>query len=1119
MKKVLFSLGFICLLVPLTGQVEPVQIPENFSGYQAYTFLGKEKRLDLREHVYYLGDPQNRYQPAELLLPEAGRQFERMTDRPEPLPEGTHWFRLDLLGNGHAGQEYLLAYPQHYTQLRVYEIAGDSARLIDLVGYDVEPDSNHYRLGSFDTRLYFSQNEAKSFLFQGIRPRQPELADHFRFALFPFQNKVGLEEWKTVLRFSILTIVLTLLLYHLVLFLRIKQNRRYYFYFFLLTIPPLTHSHNEVGLAHWLERWLWRSDLAWAGPWGGLEFAVFQFFTLMAIRGILDLPRFSPFWNRLYQIVALLILIDPIFQLILGAKWSQPFFDVNQPYRNMVFLLTVLIYLGASWTRWRQGSSAGRWVFWGILLLETITIYLVFFFRGNRQIPELLFSLTNVTIILGFGAMAVSERHRELELAQQRSLQEKEREKLEQEKKVNERLRRVDQLKDQFLANTSHELRTPLQGIIGLSESLAERVEKRDQREDLSMIISSGKRLNNLVNDILDFSKLKNRDIELVRKPVNLRVLTDVILRNHIPLIRGKDLQLFNQIPEDIPPAYGDENRLQQVLYNLIGNAVKFTEKGRIQIDAKVVAEEIQVSVSDTGMGIPEDKQELIFQEFEQGDGSVSREFSGTGLGLSISRRLVELHGGRMWVESKAGAGSTFFFTLPCSGESASTLSTSLSTFPVEQSVDTAPTETREVPLSIGLDKQKIRILVVDDEPINQRVLESHLSGQNFYLTQAMNGAEALDILERDSAFDLVLLDIMMPRMSGYEVCQKIRERFLPSELPVIMITAKNQLQDIVEGLTLGANDYVAKPFRKEELLARIKTQLDLHHIFDVAGRFVPNEFLRSLNRERLTEVSLGDFSEKEVSVLFSDIRDYTALAETMSPQENFQFIKTFHGLMGPIIPEYRGFVNQYLGDAIMAIFPTGPESALQAAIAMQKRLADYNRERQAAGKASIRMGIGLHAGPLIMGIIGDQNRLDAATIADTVNTASRIESLTKYYGTSILLSEEGLQNITDREQYHLRYLGKVQLKGKKEPTVLYECFSGEAPAAIAKKMTSRIDFETGMQQYFSRDFAEAAATFSTILKKNEQDQPARLFMNKASKNLINGVPDDWTGVEVMSFK
>ncbi len=714
---------------------------------------------------------------------------------------------------------------------------------------------------------------------------------------------------------------------------------------------------------------------------------------------------------------------------------------------------------------------------------------------------------------------------------QQTQLAEKERA-LQRERELTDRLKQVDQLKDQFLANTSHELRTPLQGIIGITESVLDGTTGAitpETESNLEMVVASGKRLNSLVNDILDFSKLRNLDIELATKPVGLRGLVAVVLRNNEPLTKGKDLALVNEVDRDLPAVLADENRLQQILFNLVGNAVKFTEKGHVEVGAELLPKprdrQLQIYVKDTGIGIPEDKMEAIFQEFEQGDGSSARQFAGTGLGLSISKKLVELHGGEMRVESTVGRGTTFFFTLPISTEQAPAISNASTRLdqPLARlaSGSSASEAGRSKTATTATNaKNTFHILVVDDEPINQQVFKNHLTGGGgFRISQALNGEEAIQLLESGQDFDLVLLDVMMPRMSGYEVCQRIREKFLPSELPVIMVTAKNQVRDLVQGLSLGANDYLPKPFHKEELLARINTQLDLHHIFSVASKFVPNSFLHSLDRQRLTEVALGDHVQKEVTVLFSDIRGYTTLSEAMTPEENFNFVNVLHGRMGPAIHQHGGFINQYLGDAIMAIFPNSPHQALLAAIDMQKRLQTYNEDRATAGKVPIKMGIGLHTGDLIMGIIGDENRMDAATIADTVNTASRIESLTKHYGTSILLSQESLGKINEATGFHCRYLGQVQVKGKNEAVDLYECFDGDPPLLFQHKLESQSIFTKAMNQFRNRAFSKAADSFDRVLKINGEDLTARLFLNRARLHEAQGVPDDWTGVEVMSFK
>jgi class 3 adenylate cyclase len=381
-----------------------------------------------------------------------------------------------------------------------------------------------------------------------------------------------------------------------------------------------------------------------------------------------------------------------------------------------------------------------------------------------------------------------------------------------------------------------------------------------------------------------------------------------------------------------------------------------------------------------------------------------------------------------------------------------------------------------------------------------------------------MNGEEALRAIDGGDRFDLVLLDIMMPRMSGFEVCEQIRKKFLASELPVIMITAKNQVQDLVQGLDAGANDYLAKPFTRDEFLARVKTHLNLHRINRTTGKFVPSEFLRALGRQHITEVLRGDHVLREVTVCFSDLRDYTRLSETMTPHENFAFVNAFEGRMGPIVRRQGGFVNQYLGDGIMAIFPDDPAGALRAAVAMQEELSRYNVQREAKGRHALRMGIGLHHGPLIMGIIGDEERMDAATIADTVNIAARLESLTKHYGAGILISENSLSGIS-RQAFSLRYLGQVQVKGKDRPIGVYECFDGDPADIRSLKESTQARFSEALSQFFTKAFSMAAAGFDEILRVNPHDRIAKLFRDRAAFYMLNDVPSGWTGVEVMEGK
>ena len=666
----------------------------------------------------------------------------------------------------------------------------------------------------------------------------------------------------------------------------------------------------------------------------------------------------------------------------------------------------------------------------------------------------------------------------------------------------NEALERLNNLKDEFLANTSHELRTPLNGMIGIAESMMDGAigqVSELQRKNLLLIVQSGHRLATLVNDILDFSKLRHKTIELQFQAVGLREIVEVVLTLSQPLISNKDLQLVNAIPSGLPPGQADENRLQQILYNLVGNAIKFTEKGSVEISATVVHgnEQLTITVSDTGIGIPEDKLDQIFESFEQGDGSTAREYGGTGLGLAVTKNLVELHGGSIRVESTVGVGSRFTFTLPVtSGQVAASASDrSYLSCVLRSREEVNESESLKPLIQTNDNFQQFKILMVDDEPVNLQVLINHLSLQNYSLTQASNGAEALTAIEQGLKPDLILLDVMMPRMTGYEVCQKIREKFPANEVPILMLTAKNQVNDLVEGLSIGANDYLTKPISKNELLARIKTHLRLSNLNIAYGRFVPHKFLQLLNKESIVDVSLGENVQQEMSILFSDIRDFTSLSEMMNPEDNFKFINAYLSRMESAIVENNGFIDKYIGDAIMALFSGNADDAVKAGITMLHRLSDYNQHRANSGNVPIKIGIGINTGSLMLGTVGGKNRMDGTVISDAVNLASRLESLTKSYGLSLLISQQTFLGLHDPNEYSIRFIEKVKVKGKSKAVTVFEVFDGDEPKIKEVKLATKTIFEEGLLLYQQHLMREAAQQFEDVLRINPMDTVAQIYL------------------------
>jgi len=416
---------------------------------------------------------------------------------------------------------------------------------------------------------------------------------------------------------------------------------------------------------------------------------------------------------------------------------------------------------------------------------------------------------------------------------------------------LSEKLLILDKLKDDFLVNTAHELKTPMHGIIGIAESMLDRssqISSKDM-ENLSLIVSSARRLTELVNNIMDFAKMKNSDIVLNIKTINLWQIVDVVFAVLRPVAKEKGLILKNSINDESINVYADENRLFQIMYNLAGNALKFTEEGTITAEASLKDDFVEISVTDTGIGIPENMLEKIFIPFEQVEGVESVSNTGTGLGLSITKKLVELHGGTIWVEScqtKPNNGTKVTFTLKLSLEKSknnqiartANVQTAIETAAANEGngmVKSNKNSNGSIVNNTGHKGNEINILVADDEPINLRILQNMFSNEKYNIITATNGLNALEAIDGSTKPDLAILDVMMPRMSGYDVCRKLREKYQMYDLPILLVTVKNQPADILAGFEAGANDYLTKPFNDKELKARIQNLLEVKKSISLA--------------------------------------------------------------------------------------------------------------------------------------------------------------------------------------------------------------------------------------------------------------------------------------------
>jgi len=445
---------------------------------------------------------------------------------------------------------------------------------------------------------------------------------------------------------------------------------------------------------------------------------------------------------------------------------------------------------------------------------------------------------------------------------------------------------------------------------------------------------------------------------------------------------------------------------------------------------------------------------------------------------------------------------------------------------------------------------KKPKVLIVDDTPENIQVLMGTLKDQ-YAIVAATSGEKALRMAVAEPRPDLILLDIMMPGMDGFEVCRRLKEAPQAREIPVIFLSALDDTANKVKGFAEGAVDYISKPFQPEEVLVRVNTHLtvnrlkqhlaeknkelqaysehleervkertaELASLNSIYERFVPREFIDLLKKQSILEIHLGDQVSHKMTVMFADIRGWTTLLEKMTPQQAFNFINAYLRRVSPVIKECNGFIDQYYGDGIMALFPGPPDDAVKAAVAMQAAVAEYNKERVRDGFDPIGIGVGLHRADLMLGIIGSEDRMQGAVVADAVNLAARVEGLNKMYGSYISLTDETFFGLKEPDKHRHRFIDKVRVKGREDPVTVYEVFGGDPEAIAGLKEQTKPLFESGLQLYYEKKFSEASVHFNRVLEKNPADLAARIYLKRAAHYMVVGVPPDWTGVETLLEK
>lgn len=426
------------------------------------------------------------------------------------------------------------------------------------------------------------------------------------------------------------------------------------------------------------------------------------------------------------------------------------------------------------------------------------------------------------------------------------------------------------------------------------------------------------------------------------------------------------------------------------------------------------------------------------------------------------------------------------------------------------------------------MEKDNALILIVDDSPTMRLIISDALTKAGFTVIQAENGEVALSMLSISKP-DAILLDVEMPGLNGFEVCAEIRK--LPDfrYIPIMMVTGLEDYESINQAFLVGATDFTTKPINPDLINYRVRYMvrtsayfqelqvaehkvralndelldklLEIQQNAAAVARFVPQDFLKVLNRKNIADIRLGDCVEKVMTVLFLDIKAFSSIAEQLSPVEIFNLCNLLMSYLDPVIIKNSGFIDKYIGDAIMALF-NNADDAVRAALGMLDALNDFNAVRKHNNLAPINVGIGINTGSVIVGTVGYEARMDCSVISDAVNIASRVESLTRKFGIELLISEQTYEQLQYKEKCSVRSLGVIAVKGKNLPVAVYEVLNHNTPAEIQLKRDSAAAFSDALNYYEQKQFNEASHLWSQIISENPQDSSAIYFHQQCQLKL-----------------
>lgn len=737
----------------------------------------------------------------------------------------------------------------------------------------VTANSINYLAKNLPVTRTFTANDAGeiNIIIQAANHLTPEDGGIVRSIKFGEENLIQRNnQFSYSLQLIVMVAFIIHAMYSIGLFLANGRNWRFIHVSLLLFGATITHSlsSNEKILATWLNL-----DFEWSMRLANIASTIIIYSLWMIIKEFLSfnvkafhylIISFS-FLSFLFacllpikhldagQGIFSLLLILALIAAIIILFWKQDIFQ-----KDTIWVLIALVTLLNSYIWWGIWNNAGIEVmFYPIDLLITISCFTVMWLTRYFDIYN-----------------------RSIEQAK--------------------RLEQMAKEKDEFLAKTSHELRNPLHGMLNLTQTTLERnqaiLDHRSKKE-LEIVHTIGGRLSLILDDLLYMASLKMTKLRINRKTFYLQSIVSGIIDMFEMMIDASKIKMNNEIADDLPPVYGDENRIIQVLYNLIDNAMKYTKQGMISIYAREVNNKILISVEDTGYGMDQETVKRVLEPYERGESTINHVQGGIGLGLSISKQLIELHEEELFITSIQNKGTSITFSLPISNQ------------PNDQEdipYGAVINEIDDEQMAQEYDRQeRPNILIVDDDVINLHVIESVLSTHHYNIDTLQQSEAVINQLQQKQ-WDLVILDVMMPNLSGYDITKQIRQRFNQTELPVLLLTARDSPADIEVGFQVGANDYITKPVDARELRARVsnlvhiklftRKQLEMETKWlqaQIQPHFIFNT-LNAINALSTIDIDKMRTLVEEFSSFLRNKIDFSAYEKWVSIDEEISIVKSF---------------------------------------------------------------------------------------------------------------------------------------------------------------------------------------------------------------------------------